>query len=388
MRICYVIPSCNPARGGEQKDALTSALALSRIGHEVTILTGECPSEQGNSGVAIKKIHYSAATKNSKHLCFTQAASFELAKNSWEVVEGFSRVAVGNVSRVGAGSRERFLEETRPFRSCVSAWRIRLSSRHRFQKKMETQVYSRPNTLFVANSRKTADELVSVFSIPASRIFLVYPGTDISFFSPDRCELIREETQAKLGIKDSDFIMAFVGSGFFRKGLPQAISFVSKLKRQGIKAHLLVAGRDRTSRFSRMAREETCQAEVHFLGQVDNILSIYAASDLLLLPSLYEPYGLSPLEAMSCGKPIIITKQCGIAELLENGREGLLLNSPEQIDPGVNFIRELLANSSLKETISHNARRTAEKLSSEIYAENLTNVYHHAANIPWSTHIS
>jgi UDP-glucose:(heptosyl)LPS alpha-1,3-glucosyltransferase len=213
---------------------------------------------------------------------------------------------------------------------------------------------------------------------------VVYPGTDISFFSPDRCKLIRGGSREKLGINSGEFVMAFVGSGFFRKGLPQAISLVSKLKRQGIITHLLVAGRDRISRFSRIASEQNCQAEVHFLGQVDNVLSIYAASDLLLLPSLYEPYGLSPLEAMSCGKPIIITKQCGIAELLENGREGLLLNSPKQTDPAVSFIAELLVNPSLKEAIGRSARETAEKLSAEIYAKNLTAVYEQAAKIPWT----
>ncbi|HEX6315142.1 MAG TPA: glycosyltransferase, partial [Gemmatimonadaceae bacterium] len=79
------------------------------------------------------------------------------------------------------------------------------------------------------------------------------------------------------------------------------------------------------------ARELGVEEDVHFLGRIDDIAPLLASADLFLLPSNRESFGLSALEALACGVPVIGCNVGGLPEVVRHGETGALL-APGDID--------------------------------------------------------
>jgi glycosyltransferase involved in cell wall biosynthesis len=116
---------------------------------------------------------------------------------------------------------------------------------------------------------------------------------------------------------------------------------------------------------------------VKFIGQVPNeqIPSLYDAADVLVLPSLSEGFPVTVLEAMASGLPIIATRVGGLPEVIEEGRNGFLVEpkNPKQI---AEKILLLLENNKLRENISKNNIRKAMSYSWQNIVQQLEKVYH------------
>jgi N-acetyl-alpha-D-glucosaminyl L-malate synthase BshA len=72
------------------------------------------------------------------------------------------------------------------------------------------------------------------------------------------------------------------------------------------------------------ARELGVQNDVHFLGKIEAVAPLLAGADLFLLPSSSESFGLSALEALACGVPVIATAAGGVPEVIRDGETGVL----------------------------------------------------------------
>ena len=117
------------------------------------------------------------------------------------------------------------------------------------------------------------------------------------------------------------------------------------------------------------------EKEVEFLGVRRDIEKLMQSTKLFVLPSRWEGLPLTILEAMSSGVGIIATKVGGIPEVIENGKEGILI-SPE--DPGVlaKAITELLTDEELRIRLGVNAfKKVKEKYSMEVYTKNIVEFY-------------
>src|SRR5258705_3354237 len=86
---------------------------------------------------------------------------------------------------------------------------------------------------------------------------------------------------------------------------------------------MLVGGRDRErARFARRARAAGLSGRVRFLGGRDDVRPLYAAADCFILPSRYDPFPNTSLEALAMGLPAIVSSSCGAAEVVQHGSSG------------------------------------------------------------------
>ena len=110
---------------------------------------------------------------------------------------------------------------------------------------------------------------------------------------------------------------------------------------------------------ARTARALGLADRVEFLGEQDRVIPLLSASDVFLLPSAQESFGLAALEAMACGLPVVASRVGGLSELVDEGRSGFL-HDPDDLDGMARSIVRLLDDGSLHAAFSAAARRTAE----------------------------
>ena len=174
----------------------------------------------------------------------------------------------------------------------------------------------------IANSEMVKREIVDLYAYPADKIDIVRNGVPLEAFRFDPA--LREKSRSELKLKSNEMALLFAGSGWERKGLRFAIEAFELCRHRNLR--LLVAGRgdQRGYRPKRFFTEEP----VRFLGEVADLRPIYAASDIFILPSIYDPFSNACLEALACGLPVITTRDNGFSEVIEDGVHGSIVDTP------------------------------------------------------------
>src|SRR5205085_4642383 len=115
------------------------------------------------------------------------------------------------------------------------------------------------------------------------------------------------------------------------KNADSTIRAAARLTAAGGRLRVVIAGGKKPERFIKLAQKLGIARLVTFLGQVDP-LPYYAAADVFVHPTWYDPCSLVTLEASSCGLPVITSRFNGAAELTTDGKVGFLINDPGDID--------------------------------------------------------
>jgi glycosyltransferase involved in cell wall biosynthesis len=205
----------------------------------------------------------------------------------------------------------------------------------------------------LADSRFTASELCGEYGLPEDKVRVVYPGLNPAFNSAPSEEEVELSMRA-YGLEQP--YIAYVGNLHPRKNLSTLIEAFATLKGGGLEHKLAVIGggglgrlnnteyRKLVSRVENMGLEE----EVVFTGYVpdERLKCLLAAAEMLVFPSIYEGFGLPPLEAMACGVPVITSARASLPEVV--GDAGLLLDDPLDAGELVDKVEKLLNDKDLR----------------------------------------
>jgi UDP-glucose:(heptosyl)LPS alpha-1,3-glucosyltransferase len=112
---------------------------------------------------------------------------------------------------------------------------------------------------------------------------------------------------------------------------------------------------------------------VRFLGGRDDVRPLYAAADCFILPSRYDPFPNTALEALAMGLPAIVSSRCGAAEIIEPGANGWVCQPDDA--PGIARLMQQADRAIRDEHIGHAARSTAERFGIEEMAGKLAQLY-------------
>ena len=210
----------------------------------------------------------------------------------------------------------------------------------------------------IANSRMGKGEIVGLYGVPPEKIRVVYNGIDTADFQLSERERYRLELAREYGL-DDELRILYVGSGFDRKGVPAIIEAVAKLS---IPFRLFVVGKGRTGGLLRRARRLGVEDRVVFAGPIKDVERFYLGCDLFVFPTRYDPFSNATLEAMACGLPVITSRFNGVAELIEEGGNGLVVADPLDSDEIARCIGGL-GDADLRREMGRRAELTAEGLS-------------------------
>jgi UDP-glucose:(heptosyl)LPS alpha-1,3-glucosyltransferase len=166
------------------------------------------------------------------------------------------------------------------------------------------------------------DEIAARFGTAAEKLVLIRNAVDTAAFHPGLRAEMRDAVRQQLGIPREAQVVLHVGSGFERKGVRAMLESVAQARR---KPWAVVVGRDkRAAAYAALARGLGLGERVRFVGSVSDVRPYYAAADVFLLATLYDPQPNAALEAMACGLAVITTRKCGVAELVDEGASGFV----------------------------------------------------------------
>jgi UDP-glucose:(heptosyl)LPS alpha-1,3-glucosyltransferase len=180
----------------------------------------------------------------------------------------------------------------------------------------------------ITNSQLCKKQAQQYYRVPSERIEVIYNGVDQEVFSPATVTAQRQTTRNELGLTDDAIVILYVSNNWQRKGLAVLLEAVALLDKQGGKIHVVVVGRGRPEAFRRLLGRLGLAGRVHFAGVTKIVERYYAAGDLFVLPTIYDPFANVCLEAMACGLPVITTSGNGAAELLTPGTNGYIQSDP------------------------------------------------------------
>ena len=211
--------------------------------------------------------------------------------------------------------------------------------------------------LIVANSHFTAQTIIKAYPNTASKVRQCYKSVDVG-----RYQNVRANREVSPPDPDKPVIL-FVGSNMHRKGVPDLIEAAPGVLTDHPQAKFVIVGNDKSvDRLKALCTELGVSQNVEFAGwrSQEELLGYYQRATVFAMPSLTEALGVTFLEAMAAGVPVIGTNVGGIPEIIQDGFNGLLvpMESPDSITRAIN---RLLADESLRKQFTQNARATLNR---------------------------
>ncbi|MDD3245396.1 MAG: glycosyltransferase family 1 protein [Methanosarcina sp.] len=223
-------------------------------------------------------------------------------------------------------------------------------------------------------SEYSKNDIIKHLGYPEDRIHIIYPAVDHEHYFPNKSK----EILKKFNINENEYVILYVGSEQQRKNVPFLIKSFAILKNNLPHVKLIKIGKPQ----KRGKREENLNL-ISKLNLQNDILIIdtvpeadlpryYNAADLFVYPSLYEGFGLPPLEAMACGCPVITSNTSSLPEVV--GDAGIMFD-PCDVDGLADLMYTVLTNEILKEDMSKKGLERAKLFTWEISARNTLKIY-------------
>jgi len=216
----------------------------------------------------------------------------------------------------------------------------------------------------VAISTTTKESLVDDYKILPEKITVIPIGVDTSVFKPE-------------GVKRLPASVLFVGRFCERKGLPLLIDSLKDVKstRPDVTLYMVGEGELRSELQDHIERLRLSE-NVVFLGRVsgEELVKWYNRAEVLVVPSIFEGFGIVCIEAMACGTPVIATEGPGVVDIIDNQRNGILVKRDQSELAGA--ITKLLGDGELRDAMGWAGRKDVlERFNWEVVAEKFSSIY-------------
>ena len=230
---------------------------------------------------------------------------------------------------------------------------------------------------FLPVSSLTKEKFLEEYKIESEKIQVIHPGVDIEKFRGLDREGCRREIRGQFKIDSSDIVILFVSMNFEIKGLDYVIAALGKAKTsypsQNLK--LLVVGKGDYKKYSALAQKTGIKENVIFAGvQKENLEKIYLASDIFMMLSRFDTFGITVLEAMAASLPVIISSNVGAKDLVREEKNGFVIEDTNNADMICEKIGFML-DSKTRNMMAKKAYNTALNNRWDAVAKRVENIY-------------
>jgi N-acetyl-alpha-D-glucosaminyl L-malate synthase BshA len=355
MRIAIV---CYPTFGGSGVVATELGLELARRGHEIHFITYSQPVRLA---LLNPNVHYHEVNVPEYPLFHYQPYELALSSKLVDMVKLF-KIEVLHVhyaiphAYAGYMAKQMLKDEgiDIPMVTTLHGTDITLVGNHPFYKPAVT--FSINKSDFVTSvSQSLKDDTLKLFNIKNE--IQVIPN----FIELDKIKKEdKSPCQRSVMANDEERIITHISNFRKVKRIPDIIAIFNKIQ-QEIPAKLMMVGEGpEKEKAEQLCRELGIQDKVIFFGNSNEIDTILCQTDLFLLPSKTESFGLVALEAMACGVPVISSNAGGLPEVNKDGFSGYL-SEVGDVDGMANNALKILKNQTDLDQFKKNALITAQQ---------------------------
>lgn len=350
MKIAFVRRNWS-ATGGAENYLLRIARTLKEKGHECVLLceswSVKNDSHQSNPFADIITFQV-GGWRPLKPLNFAKQVNAWTSSHPTVKVFSMERGTNADVYRAGDGVHAVWLEHRarfskKPFLAHLSNF---VNLKHWVLCHLEKETFRPAITqTIIANSEMVKAEILDRFAFPQERIIVIPNGVNYEFFSSGD----RKRGREALGVAEKDFVVLLVGAGKERKGhrfAQEAVTLANQKQLHGT-AKLLI-----------IDHPPSC-----------SMPDAYAAADIFLLPTLYDPFANVTLEAMAAGLPVITTLQNGGQQVIQTESNGLLAETPAHTEQISEWIIRLYQENEFRSSISQKGKQTVSSHAQNANAE-------------------
>lgn len=205
-----------------------------------------------------------------------------------------------------------------------------IESDYRFEERIRKEflIYRRCDHV-IATSRQQVETLTDFYEVPEHHLSMIPPGIEESRYTPVT-QAEERELRARFGFKENDVYT--IGRAAANKGYDLLIQALPELQQLQPDARLQLAvgansdeDRAKVEQWKAMAGELGVADDITWVGYVsdDEMANRYRAAPVFALPSRYEPFGMTAVEAMACGTPCVVTVHGGLEEMFDFGSQAL-----------------------------------------------------------------
>jgi glycosyltransferase involved in cell wall biosynthesis len=371
MHIAMVVRQFSP-NGGLELYALQIVKGLLDRGHRVTVICESDDTGFSHANLAVRKFPASPAkaSKATKNEHYYQAASAAVREfGPFDVVHSqhlpvanadavtFHNHTVYRLSEVGQ-SWERMLNQ------------FKISTKNYQSRDKHDRLLCHHTQCLIFPAQVCVDDFARHYPIGDKKIARVHPAANLN-----------EERTASAGMlaKDSTFNFLFVGKGYRKKGLDILLSACALLRKKDPQFKLLIAGLREKPLGKLQLMLLGLQNHVQYLGFQKDMNAVYKRAQATILPSRIEPFGMAPIQGMLHGLVPIVSQVCGVAEVLSDGSDSLILKNHLSADELSEHMLALMTmarqDASKFAEFGSKARQTAEKLTWDATVEQTLAAY-------------
>jgi len=213
--------------------------------------------------------------------------------------------------------------------------------------KIEREIVQNADAV-IAECPQDKSDLIEYYNTPVDKITIIPCGFSLKEFYPISTDIAR----ALVGLHGEEKILLQLGRMVPRKGVDNVVRSLGRLKNSGVPYRLVIVGGEtddpnpmacpEIARLQKIARAEGVEDKVTFVGRKNRemLKYYYNAADIFISTPWYEPFGITPLESMACGTPVIGANVGGIKYSVVDGETGFLVppNDPDALAEKVNLL--------------------------------------------------
>jgi glycogen(starch) synthase len=233
--------------------------------------------------------------------------------------------------------------------------------------------YESNNVVVTSNSMK--GEISGHFHVPSEKVTVIPNGINPKKFD---VEVDPWSVRRRYGVGDHEKMVLFVGRLVPQKGVEYLLRAIPRISGRFSNAKFVIVGEGwLRSHLEWLAETTGHRWRVNFTGFISDqdLIALTKSADVLVVPSVYEPFGIVALEGMAAGAPVVVSQIGGLAEVVEHDRTGVFVYSrnPYSIAWGV---ERVLSDPGYRDWIVKNAYETVRKRYSwEAIAQQTIDVY-------------
>ena len=322
MKIALVRRKYSPY-GGAERYLEDLSIQLSRLGHEVHIFSNRWPSQNDIPSIIVHRVPMIRGQGLIELMTFNRNVNHVLQRESFDIIQSLEKTITQDLYHGEEGCHRQWLLQRRRYEPFMDRMGIRLNPFHWVSLALEKRLFEKsPTKYFIAISKRGREEIMTHYPQAKDRIRVIYNGLQLISPAP---MMERSERRNK-----TEKTILFVGSGFFRKGLfflIRALPYLQKIS----PVRLIIVGGGNQKKVGILAEEEKVADRITLTGPEKNVAPYYQAADVLVLPSIYEPFGNVCLEAMAYGLPVVTTEAAGASEIIIPGKNGVVIKDPADI---------------------------------------------------------